>query len=225
MMEKITQTIIGLAFSIFLLAIYSSFAQADLKVKITPKLNSITVKHQHKTVTIQRNQNTQNRISNNLTLTSRNCPPHCLQPIKIKDIETIGELELLNYLQKINQGDLSFMLVDTRASNMAAEGTIPSSINIHGDKLIADRGANPIEIEAILTQQFAVTGTQDSWNFKQAKTLILYCYGIWCGQASQTLNALIELGYPTYKLKWYRGGIQAWESVGLTIIRAHQTPR
>jgi rhodanese-related sulfurtransferase len=38
-------------------------------------------------------------------------------------------------------------------------------------------------------------------------------------QGPRTLRALLKLGYPAAKLKWYRGGIQAWESVGLTTVR------
>ena len=220
-MKNNTKTMTRLLLSSLLMVVMNpSFAaKSDLKVKITPALSSVKVKHQGKTITVQRNQNLDNRITESLTLTSRECPPHCLQPIKLKGIETIGELELLDYLEKISNGDSSALVIDTRSSEMAALGTIPGSINIHGDKLIESRGANPIEIEDILTQQFGATGELNIWNFRQAKTLVMYCYGIWCGQAPRTLKALKAMGYPAYKLKWYRGGIQAWESVGLTTIR------
>lgn len=197
-------------------------AEPKPKVNITSELATVTIKHHGKSVTIQRNQNPENRIVDALSLTSRACPPHCLQPIKFKGVETIGELELINYLEKISAGDSSILVIDTRSSKMAADATIPGSINIHGDKLIENRGANPIEIEDILTQQFGVRDNLGTWNFKQAKTLVLYCYGIWCGQATRTLDALVSMDYPKYKLKWYRGGIQAWESVGLTTIRNGQ---
>jgi len=191
----------------------------DLKVKITAEISSIKVKHHGKNITIQRNQNPNNRIVEALSLTSRACPPHCIQPIKIKGVETIGELELLSYLKKVSNGASSILVIDTRSSAMAAQGTIPGSININGNRLIASRGANSIEIEEILTQQFGAQENSGTWNFKHAKTLVLYCYGIWCGQAPLTINALISLGYPKHKLKWYRGGMQAWESLGLTTVR------
>ena len=51
-----------------------------------------------------------------------------------------------------------------------------------------------------------------------AKTLILFCNGAWCGQSPTNLRALMDLGYPAHKLKWYRGGMQAWEQLGFTTV-------
>jgi hypothetical protein len=31
---------------------------------------------------------------------------------------------------------------------------------------------------------------------------------------------LLALGYPAHKLKWYRGGMQSWKSLGLTTVPA-----
>ena len=31
-------------------------------------------------------------------------------------------------------------------------------------------------------------------------------------------DAMIALGYPAHKLKWYRGGMQDWKSLGLTTV-------
>ena len=198
----------------------SAFAgDPQKKVLITPELGSITVKHNGKQVVIQRNQNPGNRITEKMTLTSRACPPHCVQPIKIRGVETVGELEVLNFLRRISAGDNSILVIDTRSQDFVAEGTIPGSINIFGDQLIEERGANPITIEVIFTNRFGVAGQPDAWDFGRAKTLVLYCYGIWCGQATKTFDALIRMGYPKDKLKWYRGGMQAWDTLGLTTIR------
>ena len=195
-------------------------AESKFKVMITPELAQVKVIHNGKPVTIRRNQNPNNRINRKLSLTSRDCPPHCLQPINFKGIETVGELEVLDYLHRMSQGNHSILVIDTRIKKFVDQGTIPGSIHIFGDRLIAERGANPIEIEEIFTARFSIRGEQESWDFSKAKTLVLYCYGIWCGQATRTLDALIKQGYPKQLLKWYRGGIQAWESVGLTTIRA-----
>ena len=193
---------------------------SKLDIMITPELGWVDVLHGGKKVRIQRNQNPKNQIEGDLTLTSRQCPPHCIQPIKIKGIETVGELEVLEFLHRNKKGDDSVLVVDTRAERFAALGTIPGSVNIFGDKLIAERGANPIEIEEIMTGQFGVNGHDGDWNFANAKTLVLYCYGVWCGQASRTIASLVKLGYPKRKLKWYRGGMQSWESLGLTTKRS-----
>ncbi len=194
-------------------------ADTTLKVKITPKLESVEVLDKGKPVIIRREQNPDNRINNVYTLTSRECPPHCVQPIKIPGVETVGELEVLNFLKRIRAGDHSILVVDTRAEQFAAYGTIPGSVNIFGDHLIEGRGANPITIEEIFSQQFNVSGPENGWNYGKAKTLVLFCYGVWCGQAPRTIRSLIKLGYPKHKLKWYRGGMQSWEGLGLTTKR------
>jgi len=192
--------------------------ESKLKVMITPVIGSLEIEHKGKTIIIQRNQVQTHRLKDELTLTSRECPPHCVQPISIDGVETIGEIELLERLKKRTQGDNFFLLVDTRPEKFVAQGTIPGSINVNGDLLIEARGANIFTIEEAY-QQFGVKGEEDHWDYSNAKELVLFCFGIWCGQAPKTINALVELGYPKEKLKWYRGGIQAWESLGLTTIR------
>ena len=62
------------------------------------------------------------------------------------------------------------------------------------------------------------------WNFAGAKTLVFYCNGPWCGQSPTNIKQLLSLGYPAHKLKWYRGGIQAWKSLGLTTVPYDNTP-
>lgn len=187
-------------------------------VKITPRIKEVRVVHQGKPVVIRRNQNPENRISEEFSLTSRACPPHCLQPAHYRGVETVGELEVLDYLGRIGRGDRSLLVVDTRSEKQYASGTIPGSINVFGDLLMEQRGANPITIEEILTTRFGVKNSGDGFDFSKARTLVVYCYGIWCGQAIRTMNALTSLGYPEDRLKWYRGGMQAWESVGLTTV-------
>jgi rhodanese-related sulfurtransferase len=193
--------------------------EPEMKVRITPELGSFQVRHQDETFTVQRNQNPANRIPDYLSLTSRECPPHCVQPIKLEGVETVGELEVIDYLQRIAGGDRSVLVVDTRSREDVAKGTIPGSISVFGNELISERGANPIRVEEILTGTFGVGGSGDDLDFSTAKTLVLFCYGIWCGQGPKTAYALIDLGYPRNKIKWYRGGIQDWESVGLTTVR------
>jgi len=62
-------------------------------------------------------------------------------------------------------------------------------------------------------------GTLD---FSNAKTLALYCNGYWCGQTPGMVKnakySLINMGYPASKIKYYRGGMQAWTSLGFTVV-------
>ena len=47
----------------------------------------------------------------------------------------------------------------------------------------------------------------------------MFCNGVWCGQSPEAMKALIAIGYPEEKLKWYRDGIQGWLSLGFTTIK------
>ena len=58
----------------------------------------------------------------------------------------------------------------------------------------------------------------DDWDFSRAKTLVLWCNGMWCGQSPRAIRGLLRLGYPAKKLRYYRGGMQAWQSLGLTVV-------
>ena len=66
-------------------------------------------------------------------------------------------------------------------------------------------------------------GSGSDWNFSNAETILLYCNGAWCGQSPTAINALIELGYPKSKMKYYRGGMQSWQLLGLTTIVPKET--
>jgi rhodanese-related sulfurtransferase len=56
-------------------------------------------------------------------------------------------------------------------------------------------------------------------NFNESKELLIFCNGAWCKQSVIAIQSLIKLGYPEEKLYWYRGGLQAWQSLGLTVIK------
>ena len=36
----------------------------------------------------------------------------------------------------------------------------------------------------------------------------------------ESMKELIAIGYPEEKLKWYRGGMQSWLSLGLTTVNS-----
>ena len=116
------------------------------------------------------------------------------------------------------------MVVDSRTPDWMRHGTIPGAVNIPWNKINVDLGGSfEVETEAetlngILTKHFGAKLLDGRWDFRNAKTLVLFCNGIWCPQSSINIKTLSKLGYPSYKLKWYRGGMQAWTSVGLTTV-------
>ena len=58
----------------------------------------------------------------------------------------------------------------------------------------------------------------DDWDFTSAKKIILWCNGMWCGQSPRAEKGLLELGFPIETILYYRGGMQAWQSLGLTVV-------
>ena len=200
-----------------------SFAASEenLKVMITGEIGSIVIKHNGKMVEIKRNQDTSNTIHSDYAKTSRSCPPFCIKPIKLlPGIETIGELEMLDYLKKVSDGDDSIIVIDSRTPSWVKKGTIPGSINLPWTLLNTQRGgADPISIISIITDKFGVNENDDILDFSGAKTLVLFCNGMWCGQSPNNIKSLVNLGYPAHKLKWYRGGMQNWHTLGLTTVK------
>ncbi len=192
----------------------------ELKVKITKDIPSITVMHNGKETVIQRNQNKDNTVNPAFAKTSRPCPPFCIQPMTLAPgVETIGEVEMLGYLKRVSEGDKNLMVIDSRTPDWVKRGTIPGSVNIPWTLLNMGK-SDPITIAETVEQNF--NGKQDAddkWNFSNAKTLVMFCNGMWCGQSPNNIKSLLKLGYPADKIKWYRGGMQNWEILGLTTVK------
>lgn len=191
-----------------------------LDVRISSEFEYLDVMHNGRKVRIQRNQDENNTVNPKYARTSRKCPPFCIQPAVIAPgVETIGELELLGYLQQINNGDDSILLIDSRTPDWVKNGTIPGSVNIPWTTLNPGSGADPFAIADTLEKRFGARSQEGLWDFSEAKTLILFCNGMWCGQSPTNIRSLLKFGYPPHKLKWYRGGMQAWEILGLTVVK------
>jgi rhodanese-related sulfurtransferase len=210
--------------SVFALSIASTATYADkVKVKITKTLPSVDVMHKGKKFTIKRNQDTKNKVSKHFEKTSRPCPPFCINPIVLAPgVETLGELEVLDYLKKMSDGDSSIYVIDSRTPDWIEKksGTIPGAVNIPWTKLAPSKGADEITIAEILTGHFgAKEKDDDSFDFSNAKTLVMFCNGMWCGQSPNNIRNLLKMGYPANKLKWYRGGMQNWENLGLSTTK------
>jgi rhodanese-related sulfurtransferase len=193
--------------------------------KITPNLTSVEVVHNGQKVIISRGHDPKATLPAAFEKTDRGCPPFCVQPMHVAPgVETIGELDVLSYLKRIGEGDSSILVVDSRTPDWVLRGTIPGSVNVPWTSINQEAGTfeTPTEadtIEHVLHDEFDAKKTDSGWDFSKAKTLVLFCNGIWCHQSSLNILTLLKLGYPADKIKWYRGGMQDWVSVGLTTIR------
>jgi len=206
---------------IFAAVLFSSGALAagEMTVRITPDIAAVEVMHNGKKINIQRNQDENHTVNPDFAKTSRKCPPFCVQPYSLEaGVETIGELEVLDYLSRIGKGDTSVLVIDSRTPDWVKKGTIPGSVNIPWTSLNPSQGADPMSIAEILENQFGAVHQEDLWDFSKVKTLVLFCNGMWCGQSPNNIQTLLRFGYPAGKIKWYRGGMQDWEILGLTTV-------
>ncbi|MYB34019.1 MAG: rhodanese-like domain-containing protein [Gammaproteobacteria bacterium] len=213
-------------------------AQAENKpVGITPDLMSVTIMHNGQPVEVMRNQDNSNTVLPAYSRTSRPCPPFCIQPMSLAPgVETLGEIEVLDYASKMSGGDSSILLIDSRTPDWVAKGTIPGAVNIPWTDLVPAKGATTEGITSIMTDQFnvATVGGADVFaidealanntvsevfDYSNCKTLVLFCNGMWCGQSPASISTLLKYGYPAERIKWYRGGMQTWEILGLSTAK------
>jgi hypothetical protein len=82
------------------------------------------------------------------------------------------------------------------------------------------KGADPISIGEIMEGSFNAVNLEGLWDFSNSKTVVMFCNGMWCGQSPNNIKNLLKFGYPPQKIKWYRGGMQDWEILGLTTAKA-----
>jgi rhodanese-related sulfurtransferase len=214
MIQK-TSLISGLFLTLSLGISHTAFAD---KVGITPDLPKVEGTLAGKKILIQRDQNTKNTVNPAFAKTSRPCPPFCIQPATLAPgVDTIGEVEVIQYLQQMMSGDTSVLVVDSRTPDWVKRGTIPGAKNIPWTKL--SPSADPFTISEILSNEFGAREAEGLWDFSQAKTLVLFCNGMWCGQSPNNIKNLLRFGYPAHKIKWYRGGMQNWEILGLSTVK------
>ncbi|UWQ90632.1 rhodanese-like domain-containing protein [Rhodobacteraceae bacterium M382] len=153
------------------------------------------------TATISRIQDNDNVVSGDWAKTSRACPPFCVQPMSpAEGVTTIGELELIAMLQ-----DPKAIVVDSRIPDHYKTGTIAGSINIPYTEAADRLDALGCEIDF------------DGFDCEGAKPVALFCNGPWCGQSPNAARNMIKAGYPADLIHYYRGGMQVWRMLGLSV--------
>lgn len=213
----------------------------DVTVKITKDKTYSTVHVDDELVKISRIQDTSHVIDGSFAKTSRPCPPFCINPISLDErVTTVAELEVIKFMEtNMYRGD--GVIVDARTPSWYKKGTIPGSVNIPftvfekdpGDvefaEVLESLGAverddvNPILLIAEAMGLFGGDQKSEHWDFSNAKDLLLWCNGPWCGQSPRAIHGLLNAGYPAEKLYYYRGGMQMWQSLGLTTIEPKDT--
>ena len=209
---------------------------SNLEVKIAENKPYTVVSHGNELIKVQRIQDTSHTIDGSFAKTSRPCPPFCVNPLNIGEgVATVAELEVIKFMETaLHTGD--GVMIDTRTPNWHDKGTIPGSVNIPftvferpGDdpelaEVLERLGARERDDVNVVMRSLEKVGLfggsqkTDTWDFSDAKQLLLWCNGPWCGQSPRAIRALLSLGYPAEKLYYYRGGMQMWQSLGLTTV-------
>jgi len=172
-------------------------------VGITQTIDEITVQTPDGDVSISRIQDNKNQIEDTWARTSRACPPFCVQPmIPAEGVTVIGELELLDMLT-----DPLSLVIDSRVVGNFKGGSIPGALNIPYTE-VSDR-----------LDELGCEIDFDGFDCQAAKTVALFCNGPWCGQSPSAARKMIAAGYPADKIFYYRGGMQNWRMLGLTVTK------
>ncbi len=141
-----------------------------------------------------------------------------LLPMKLDDeLETYGELEVLATLKEM-QSNPDLLLVDSRNEEWYEYRTIPGAVNMPF-RYFKYRDDYEFHFEYALKFLGVTKDKEGEYDFSKAKTVVLFCNGPWCSQSPSMIFALLEIGYPAEKLKWYRGGMQDWLGAGMTSTR------
>ncbi len=194
----------------------SNFAAEETSkfVAISKGVKSIDMNLNGEKFTIMRNQTAGNKISSLYDTTFRGAP----QPISLaKGLETLGELEFIEYMKKA-QTDENIAIIDSRKPGWFDRLRIPGAVNVP----FTNFDEKDTAIEMMEDEMGVVQNDDGTLDFSNAKTLALYCNGYWCGQTPGMVKnaefALLKMGYPVEKIKYYRGGMQAWTSLGFTVV-------
>lgn len=173
-------------------------------VNITPDMHSVVIETGSGTVTILRNQDTQATIVGDFARIARPCPNFCIQPmIPAEGVRPVGELEVIAALE-----DPRTLVLDGRVRGEFEAGTIPGAISVPYNEAADRLGELGCEIDF------------EGWICDgELPQVVLFCNGPWCGQSPTAARNMIEAGFPAENINYYRGGMQSWQMLGLTVVQ------
>jgi rhodanese-related sulfurtransferase len=118
------------------------------------------------------------------------CTWGTIHPIKITaGVRTVGEVEVIAHLEE------GLPLIDSRTSDFYLVSTIPGAHSIPYPEAVAHMD-----------------------ELGRGHPAIFFCNGPQCGQSPTAIQALIEAGYPSEKILYYRGGLHDWITLGLPVV-------
>lgn len=197
----------------FILCLTLSLDAAAQDIRIAEDLPRAEIEVGGLALRIERAQDPAAMLTGEFARTARACPPFCVQPVvAAPGVATVGELELIAFLQEAVAAGTG-IVVDARLPEWHVKGTIPGAVNVPFATLAPD---NPYR-QDLLIALGALPTSDGRLDFSAAFDITVFCNGAWSDQAPRALRHLLEAGYPPEKLRYYRGGMQDWQVLGLTV--------
>ncbi len=134
----------------------------------------------------------------------KSCPPHCIVPMNIDGVKTVGELETLDFIKNLNKNTDSLIL-DVRENKDYNRGTIPGALNL------------PVHMLKVNSKYFKDVVMILGINSKDVHDLLIFDDGVTDNKAFEAIKSLLKLSYPSDKIFYYRGGFSSWKNLGLTV--------
>jgi len=176
-------------------------SKKEIELKITKEIDSVEIIHENQKIVIKRNpKNSQHT-----------CPPFCIEPMNIKGVTTVGELEVLSFIKELKKEDAK-LLIDIRTSKEYKEHTIPGAINIPYTML-----SNKSKYQKDVLKLLGGKIVGEKWEFKHVPTLLIFGTDEESSNASQAIKILLKFSYPNKRVLFYRAGIENWKRLGLTV--------
>jgi rhodanese-related sulfurtransferase len=114
-----------------------------------------------------------------------------IQPLQLPGgVPTVGELEVLEH---VRAGGAP---IDTRQPEHVARGTLPGAVAIRHEDI--------------------VDGLAE---LRPAGPVVLFCNGPQCTATPRAVAALLVAGWDPAQLRYYRGGVHDWVTLGLPLTR------
>lgn len=187
-------------------------AAAAQDVRIAPNMTSASFEMNGQAFQIARTSEPGSTLGDDLSATPRTCPPFCITAMTAAPgVETVGELEVIAFLQDTVANGTG-LAVDSRVPEWFAKGTIPGAVNVPSSTL---ENSNPYRLDIL--KALGAVENRSRLDFDGAMELLLFCNGPWCEETPRAIQNLVDAGYPPEKLKYYRGGMQVWMMLGLTV--------
>jgi rhodanese-related sulfurtransferase len=112
-----------------------------------------------------------------------------IQPLEIAPgVRTVGELEVIAHLEA------GLPLVDTRVASSNSEASIPGAIGIPSAELLDRLDELDRDVPTVY-----------------------FCNGPQCAATPAAIRALLGAGHPAALIRYYRGGMHDWITLGLPV--------